>query len=235
MTKPIVIIGAMDEEIEFFKSHLELNTKVQWHEFVFYRGTLWGKEIVLVKSGVGKVFAALITQHLIDTYQPESVIFTGVAGGLNPAYKIGDVVVAKDTIAHDMDVRVFGCERGQVPGFSHKEFICDEDLVEKAMGTELEKGQLHLGRVLSGDQFISDSHRPEFSYLREELAGDTVEMEGAAVGQVCVVNQVPFVVVRTISDQADGTAPQDFNKFLPKIVRNSVAVVRRIIDDGPTS
>jgi 5'-methylthioadenosine/S-adenosylhomocysteine nucleosidase len=227
MTKLIAIIGAMDEEIEVFKSHLELIGEEQWHEFIFYRGKLWGKEVVLVKSGVGKVFAAMITQHLIDTYQPESVIFTGVAGGLNPAYKIGDVVVAKDTIQHDMDGGSY--ERGLIPRSSYREFVCDEDLVGKAMEAELEKGQLHLGRVLSGDQFISESHRPEFNYLREELAGDAVEMEGAAVGQVCVVNKLPFVVVRTISDQADGTAPQDFDKFLPKIVKNSVVVVKQIV------
>ena len=230
MTQPIAIIGAMDEEIEVFKSHLELRGEDQWHEFTFYLGKLWGREVVLVQSGVGKVFAAMITQHLIDAYQPESVIFTGVAGGLNPDYKIGDVVVAKDTIQHDMDARAFGYGRGQVPGSSYKEFVCDKELVIRAMQAKLEKNKLHLGRILSGDQFISESHRPEFNYLREELAGDAVEMEGAAVGQVCVVNQLPFVVVRTISDQANGVAPQDFDKFLPEIVKNSVAVVKRIID-----
>lgn len=229
MTQPIAVIGAMDEEIEVFKSHLELSREEQWHELTFYLGKLWGREIVLVKSGVGKVFAALVTQHLIDQYQPASVIFTGVAGGLNPAYEIGDVVVAKDTVQHDVDVRVLGYQRGQVPSSSYKEFVCDEQLVSKAMQTELEKGQLHLGRILSGDQFISDSQRPEFGYLREELGGDAVEMEGAAVGQVCVVNQIPFLVVRTISDQADGTATQDYKSFLPEVVQNSVAVVKQIV------
>lgn len=230
MSKLVAIMGAMDEEVDVFKSHLELSREDVWHEFVFYQGKLWGKEVVLVKCGIGKVFAAMVTQHLIDTYQPASIIFTGVAGGLNPKYKIGDVVVAKDCIQHDLDARSFGYERGQVPGSSYKEFVCEEELVKKAIEAKLNKGQIYSGRILSGDQFISESHRPEYSYLKDELKGDAVEMEGAAVGQVCAVNEVPFVVIRTISDQADGEAPEDFAKFLPEVVNNSVAVIKQVLD-----
>ena len=229
MSRVIAIIGAMDEEVGVFKSHLESVNQDEWHEFVFYKGKLWGREVVLVKCGIGKVFAAMVTQHLLDTYLPQSVIFTGVAGGLNPRYKIGDVVIAKDTIQHDLEVSVMGYERGQVPGSSYKEFVCDEDLVKRALKADLPKGKIYLGSILSGDQFISESHRPEFGYLTQELRGDAVEMEGAAVGQVCTVNKVPFVIVRTISDQANGEAPEDYKKFLPKVVNNSTAVVKQIL------
>ncbi len=230
MSELIAIIGAMDEEIEVFKSQLEGIKEESWHEFVFYQGKLWGREVVLVKCGIGKVFAAMVTQHLLDTYEPKQVIFTGVAGGLNLDYRIGDVVVAKDTIQHDLDARVMNYERGQVPGSSYKEFVCDEGLVSKAMEVKLENAQVYLGRILSGDQFISESHRPEYSYLTKELNGDAVEMEGAAVGQVCTVNGVPFVIIRTISDQANGEAPVAYEQFMPQVAANSEVIVRQLVE-----
>lgn len=229
MKKPIAIMGAMDEEVAVFVEQMELEREEVWHEFSFYLGKLWKQDVVVVKSRIGKVFAAMMTQHLIDIYSPTSVLFTGVAGGLNPDYEIGDVVVATDTIQHDLDARVFGYQRGQVPRTSYREFVCDQNLVKKALHAELEKGQLHQGRVLSGDQFISESQRPEFNYLRAELVGDAVEMEGAAVGQVCTVNQVPFLIIRTISDKADGTATQDYENFLPQVISNSMAVVKKLL------
>lgn len=229
MANLVAIMGAMEEEVAAFVGQMELEREEEWHGFKFNLGKLWGQEVVVVRAGIGKVMTALVAQHLIETYQPNQIIFTGVAGALNPEYKIGDVVVAQDLIQHDLDARAFGYERGQIPRTEYREFRAETKLVKKSLQAELEKGQLHLGRILSGDQFISQSQRSEFEYLRAELKGDAVEMEGAALGQVCAINQVPFIVIRTISDQANGAAPQDYTQFMPQVAANSLAVVRAVI------
>ena len=227
-TNYIAIIGALDAEIEEYKHHITEIEQVAWHEFVFYTGLWHGKKVVLVKSGVGKVFAAMITQKVIDTYQPECILFTGVAGGLNTSYEVGDVIIARDCIQHDMDATELGFSRGTIPYTKYRFFESDAALKKLALATPMEH-TLHEGRIVTGDQFLTKKELLAFDYLTKELGGDAVEMEGAAVGQVCTVNQVPFLIIRTISDKADENATLSFTEFLPTVAKNSFHVVSHVL------
>ncbi|MEQ9266785.1 MAG: 5'-methylthioadenosine/adenosylhomocysteine nucleosidase [Balneolaceae bacterium] len=224
----IAIIGALDEEIKTFVAHLENPVEVHWKEFTFYEGILTGKKVVIVKCGVGKVFAALTTQKLIDTYQPSVVIFSGVAGALNESYEIGDIVVAKDCIQHDLEAEALNIPRGTVPYTDYNYFNSDPNLLSLALSVKIHHN-VHQGRVLTGDQFLTKRALNEFSYLTDELKGDVVEMEGAAVGQVCTVNEVPFLIIRTISDKANEEASINFTTFVEEVAKNSFAVTTHIL------
>lgn len=227
---PVGILGAMDAEIAEFLSHAETIAREEWRGFAFHRVRMEGREAVLVKCGVGKVFAALVSQHLIDTYAPSCLVFTGVAGSLNPAYEIGDVVVSRDCIQHDVDGLALGFTRGNLLYTEYKVFAADGELARLALSAPANGHRIHSGRILTGDQFMTRDEINHHRYLIEEMAGDAVEMEGGAMAQVCAVNGLPFVVVRTVSDRADGDAVHDFTRFLPVIAKNSYAVVKRILD-----
>jgi adenosylhomocysteine nucleosidase len=228
-THPTVILGALDAELNHYQQFLLDVNRIEWHSLSFYVGNLLQKPVVLAKSGVGKVSAALIAQHAIEMFQPNMIIFTGVAGALNKSLKIGDVIVSKDCAYHDMDVTILGHSRGEVPNSTYKFFTANVELVDKAQKAKLKKGKVMVGRILTGDQFMTKTHLPKYRYLHDELAGDAIEMEGAAVGHVCTVNEVPFIIVRTISDRADHAAKVDFPKFLPTVAANSWAVVKEIL------
>jgi 5'-methylthioadenosine/S-adenosylhomocysteine nucleosidase len=223
------ILGAMDAEITEFLDHAEALELIEWRGFGFHRIRIQGREAILVKSGVGKVYSALVAQHLIDTYLPSSLIFTGVAGALNPAYAIGDVVISRDCIQHDVDGRALGFSRGNLLYTDYKAFPADPFLVDSALGATADGHRIHAGRVLTGDQFMTRDEINHHRYLMDELAGDAVEMEGGAMAQVCAVNGIPYLVVRTISDRADGDAVHDFTRFLPEVARNSFNIVRHIL------
>jgi 5'-methylthioadenosine/S-adenosylhomocysteine nucleosidase len=227
-TPPIVLLGALEAEIATISQHMtEVRTR-SWHDLVFYEGMLEGHTVVVAQSGVGKVFAAMVTQHLLDYYKPQYLLFTGVAGALNAAYEVGDVVVARDCVQHDMDATELGFLRGQVPYTHYRFFTPDAKL--SALALQTPSGHtLHHGRVLTGDHFMTQKEVEGFDYLRGELAGDAIEMEGAAVGQVCTVNQVPFLLVRTISDKADGSALVNFTEFLPTVAQNTYAVLQYVL------
>ncbi len=231
LAKPelFVLIGAMDIEIEEYCKHLTNTRLTKWNGFEFYEGQLGSKEVVVVKSGIGKVFAAMITQKLIDLYSPTHIIFTGVAGALNPDYEIGDVVISKDCVQHDMDVTALGFARGTIPYTNYNYFNADPHLFRLATSTQIDHS-LHTGRILTGDQFLSKKELNQYDYLITELNGDAVEMEGAAVAQVCTINEIPFLIVRTISDKANEEASVNFNNLLPEIAKNSFLIVHHILE-----
>ena len=227
---PVAIIGAMDEEVAEFLAHAESQKIIERGTFRVHEAVLFGARVVVVKCGVGKVFAAMVTQHVIDAYGPSAVLSTGVAGGLSPLLNIGDVVVSRDTAHHDMDARALGFARGHIPFSDLRFFETDADLGRKALAARLPSGhQVLSGRILTGDQFISGARQETHAHLTEELTGDAVDMETAAIAQVCHAHGVPFVSVRTISDKADGTAHADFAAFLPEVARNSFEVVKEIL------
>ncbi len=223
------ILGAMDAEISQFLEHAETLERTEWRGFVFHRLRLRGREVILVKCGVGKVFSALVSQHLIDAYLPSALLFTGVAGALNPAYAIGDVVVSRDCLQHDVDGRALGFARGNLLYTDMKIFAAESSLLASALSARADGHKIHAGRILTGDQFMTRDEINQHRYLREEMQGDAVEMEGGAMAQVCAVNGLPFLVIRTISDRADGDAVHDFNRFLPVVARNSLAIVDHIL------
>ncbi|MBP1156133.1 MULTISPECIES: 5'-methylthioadenosine/adenosylhomocysteine nucleosidase [unclassified Paenibacillus] len=225
----IGIIGAMKEEIELFHNHMDQVSESVKAGIVFYEGRFHGRQIVLCKSGVGKVNAAITTQILIDTYGVESIVFTGVAGAVDPELNVGDIVVSTECLQHDMDVTALGFPRGTIPYEATSLFTADERLRTLAVeaSVELFGGRVKEGRVLSGDQFIAS--RETVAQLYSELGGACTEMEGAAVAQACYMNGIPFVVIRSMSDKADGSAHVNFAEFTVQASENSYRIVDQIL------
>ncbi len=225
----IAILGAMDGEIAEFVGSLERKSEERWTEFVFYRGLLESREVVVAKSGVGKTLSAMVTQKIIDQFSPKAILFTGVAGGISSKVEIGDTLIAEDCIQHDLDATALGFKRGEVPYLPYRVLPCDGNLIEAASFCIPAEGKTVRGRVLTGDQFITSRDLPSHRYLVDELKGDAVEMEGASAGLVATVNKVPFLLIRTISDKADANAHTDFHSFLPRASKNSLHFVRHIL------
>ena len=225
----IVILGAMDSEISSFLSVMDQRQSLSWNGYAHDLGMIEGRSVLVSKSGVGKVLAAMMTQHLIDAYQPQAILFTGLAGSLQPHIAIGDTLIARDLVQHDMEASGIGFPRGQIPFSAWRYLSADAQLLQLAGDFKPAEGVLHLGRVCTGDQFITHRDRGSHAYLRDELAGDGVEMEGASVALVCAINQVPCLIARTISDAADGSAGERFDEFLPRASRNSLDFVRYML------
>jgi adenosylhomocysteine nucleosidase len=223
------LIGAMNEEIELLLKHMEQVTETTKAGIRYAEGRFFGKQAVVCRSGVGKVNAAVCTQILIDRFGVEAVIFTGVAGALDPGLNIGDIVVSTECVQHDMDVTALGFPRGVIPYEQTSVFKADSELLRRAYesSTRLFAGRTKKGRILSGDQFIAD--RNLVRQLHEELNGTCTEMEGAAVAQVCSMNGVPFVILRSMSDKADGSAHVNFDEFKVRASENSYRIVEDMV------
>ncbi|SFL48440.1 adenosylhomocysteine nucleosidase [Paenibacillus sp. 1_12] len=225
----IGIIGAMKEEIALFLEHMEQVETTEKAHIQFLEGLFHNQRVVLCKSGVGKVNAAVTTQILIDTYGVDSIIFTGVAGAVHPELNVGDIVISSELMQHDMDVTALGFPRGTIPYEESSLFVSDERLKKAALdaSNELFPGRALVGRVLSGDQFIAS--RDTVAKLYSELQGACTEMEGAAVAQVCAMNSIPQVVIRSMSDKADGSAEVNFAQFTVQASENSYRIVDHML------
>jgi 5'-methylthioadenosine/S-adenosylhomocysteine nucleosidase len=225
----IALIGAMEEEIQEFLRHTENIQKSQWKHFTFYRGQLEQKEVVIVKTGLGKILASVLTQKLIELFKPEKILFTGIAGGILPEINIGDVVVAKNCIQHDMDVTALGFKRGEIP-FSPWQYIeTSESLQKIALNFSSSEFKIFHGTILTGDQFMTHQEVHAKKFLRSEMNGYAVEMEGAAVALVALINEIPCLIIRTISDKADGNAHLDFNKFMPIASKRNFDIIKFVL------
>jgi adenosylhomocysteine nucleosidase len=227
--KKIGLIGAMLEEIQLIEEKLEGLQVTDKAGIRFMEGSFQGKQAVLCKSGVGKVNAAVCTQVLIDRFGVDAVVFTGVAGALDPTLNIGDIVISTDCQQHDVDASPLGFPRGTIPFADSSVFPADPlliDIAVEASGVGFE-GRAMRGRVLSGDQFIAS--RDTVKLLHEELQGACTEMEGAAVAQVCAMNGIPFVVIRSMSDKADGSAHVNFAEFTQLAARHSSIIVEEMM------
>ncbi|MCI9020545.1 MAG: 5'-methylthioadenosine/adenosylhomocysteine nucleosidase [Eubacterium sp.] len=210
----IGIIGAMESEVAALKEAMKTEQVVTKAGMDFYEGTLEGASVVVVQCGVGKVNAAMCVQVLADLFAITHVMNTGVAGSLNAKLDIGDILVSEKAIQHDMDVTPLGYEPGRIPGFETREFTADAGMAE-AVAAACRRANPDVnvakGCVLSGDQFISSAQVKE--RLITEFQGDCAEMEGASIAQAAVLNQLPFVIIRAISDKADGSAQMDYPEF----------------------
>ncbi|WP_127531484.1 5'-methylthioadenosine/adenosylhomocysteine nucleosidase [Paenibacillus kobensis] len=224
----IGIIGAMVEEIELLHQHVDVKAESVKAGITYYEGLLYGKKVIYCKSGVGKVNAAVCTQ-LLAGMDVDCILFTGVAGAVDPVLQIGDIVVSSSCVQHDMDVTPLGFVRGQIPFQDNWDFQADPILVKLAQDAaeELFPGRNRVGKVLSGDQFIAS--RESVNQLYEELGGACTEMEGASVAQVCDMNRIPFVVIRSMSDKADGSAHVNFAEFTVTAANHSFRIVDHII------
>jgi adenosylhomocysteine nucleosidase len=224
---PLAIMSAMDVEMELYFDRCEILRSTQRAGLTFHEASWHGHDLVLVRAGVGKVNAALCTQLLIDRYAVDAVLCTGSAGAVDPALNIGDVVVATDCVQHDVRVDFMGLPRGQIPFTDLRFFETHPELRRRAAEVTLPDHSVQRGRVLTGDAFVEDEAQRR--QLREELSGDCVEMEGAAVGQVCAVNAVPYLVVRAISDHADGSSDIDFEAFMEAAAHSSSEIAFHLL------
>lgn len=226
----IAIIGAMKSEVEQLTARMEAVQMVSQTGMDFYVGTLAGKEVVVVQCGVGKVNAALCTQILADRFNVSAIINTGIAGSLQAEINIGDVVLSEDAIYHDMDVTVFGYAAGEVPGIGRASFPADHHLIKVAEQSCREANpdiDVFVGRVVSGDQFIMSREKKE--WLKANFGGFCTEMEGAAIAHGAWRNEIPFLIIRAISDKADDSAGMTMDEFEPLAIDHTVKLLMTML------
>jgi len=205
----IGIIGAMEIEVKSLVSEMTEKNVTETAGLVFYTGKLKDKEVTVVKSGVGKINAALCAQLLCREFKCSCVINTGIAGAMASGLGIFDFVVSTAAVHHDVDVKIFGYEFGHVPGLPVRDFPADEKLisaVEKAFAVteSCKERKLVKGLVASGDQFISSGEKKDF--IKSTFNAACCEMEGASIAHACYLNNTPFVILRCMSDMADDSA-----------------------------
>ncbi len=227
----IGIIGAMDIEVVSLKTDMQLSHVEQKARMEFCEGELGGQEVVVVRSGIGKVNAALCAQILVDDFHVTHIINTGIAGSLDAQLDIGDVVVSTEAVEHDFDVSAIGFRKGEHPYIKIVNFPASEAMRRRAMQAVREvapeiRGME--GRVCSGDQFISSQKKKEA--LVEEFAGCCAEMEGAAIAHACFLNDIPFVIIRAMSDKADDSSHISFDEFAKIAAARSVAIVKYMVE-----
>ncbi len=226
----IGIIGAMEEEVAALKEKMNISGVLQKASMEFYKGTLQGKQVVVVRSGIGKVNAGLCTQILIDLFDVKKVINTGIAGSLDARINIGDIVISTEAVQHDMDATQFGYPVGQIPRMETFGFPADEEMVRTAKeACEKVNPEIRVfsGRVVTGDQFIAS--REIKDRIKENFGGLCTEMEGAAIAQAAWLNKVPFVIIRAISDKADDSAEMDYPTFEAQAIIHSVRLTEEMV------
>lgn len=228
----IGIIGAMEQEVAQLKSKMEQVEESTFAGMTFLDGTLCGKKVVLVRSGIGKVNMAVCAEVLAGHFKVGCLINTGIAGSLCNDINIGDVVISTDAIQHDVDATGFGYKRGVIPQMDESTFVADEHLINLAknacetVNTDI---RVFTGRVVTGDQFISKDEVKQD--LIETFHGLCTEMEGGAMAQVAWLNKIPFVIIRAISDKADHSAEVDYAEFEKKAIEHSIKLVCQMLED----
>lgn len=228
--KKIGIIGAMEQEVIRIKDKMQNVRVTTIASMDFYEGYLDETPLVVVRSGIGKVNAAICTQILADRYGIDLVINTGVAGSLRSEIDIADIVLSTDALQHDMDATGFGYQIGEIPQMDRSVFEAEKDLIdlaEKACKRVLPSIGVHKGRVVSGDQFISDSKKKE--WLVKTFNGYCTEMEGAAIAQAAYLNNIPFLIIRAISDKADHSAEMAYSEFEAIAIDNTVKLLTELV------
>ena len=226
----IGVIGAMEEEVSSLINQMEDAESKTMAGMTFYKGTLWNQDTVVVQSGIGKVNMAICTQILVDDFKVDYVINTGIAGSLNAAIDIGDIVISSDVLHHDMDATNFGYPLGQVPRMDTLSFPADKHLIEvakNACAKAVPEIGTHVGRIVSGDQFISDKATKE--RITKNFNGFCTEMEGASIAHTAYLNKVPFVILRAISDKADDSASVDYPTFEKQAIANGVKLIKEFV------
>ncbi|MGM7702110.1 5'-methylthioadenosine/S-adenosylhomocysteine nucleosidase [Pseudalkalibacillus sp. Hm43] len=227
----IAIIGAMDEEVILMQELIEDCETKTIAGCTFYTGTIYDQEVILLKSGIGKVNAAIATTLLNQLYKPDYVINTGSAGGFNPELNVGDVVISSEIRHHDVDVTAFGYEYGQVPALPA--FYMPHPLlveIAEASAKDVTDKQIVKGLIASGDSFMNDAVRvKDVRGKFPELYA--AEMEAAAIAQVCHQFDVPFVVIRSLSDIAGKDAPMSFDQFLKVAAKNSADLILKMVKE----
>ena len=231
-TKPtIAIIGAMEVEIEKLLPEIEHRKEITLRGHAYYTGILRGQNVVVTRSGIGKVNAAVTTSELITEFDADSLIFTGIAGAVHPELEPSDVVISTSLVQHDVDLTAFGMDEGHMSGFKSRQFHADLKLIDQATAAAnsvVGRGRVHSGIIATGDQFIAD--KDEVKEIYDEFNAMAVEMEGAAVAQVALLYNKPLVVIRTISDKADRSAHSDYNHMKAITAHNSSGITLLMLE-----
>ena len=228
MKVDIGIIGAMQSEVEGLISKLSSASSERISGMDFYTGELFGKRVAIVKCGIGKVFASMCAEAMILRYSPSLIVNTGVGGAIADGLRATDTVVASMLVQHDMDTSPLGDPVGLVSGINKIYFNTDERAsgIILAAADKLGIRAFH-GTVATGDRFIASARDKE--YLRDTFGASACEMEGCAIAQAAYVNEIPFAVIRAISDSADGSSPMDYAAFLPIAVKNSSSLTEALV------
>lgn len=226
------IIGAMEEEVAQLKEHMTNLTITKKAGMEFYDGLLLGRPATVVRSGIGKVNAGCCTQILADLFSVDCVINTGIAGSLDAAIDIGDIVLCTDAVQHDMDAIAFGYEAGIIPRMPVSFFPADETLraaAKKICEKVNPDIHVHEGRVATGDQFIADKAKKDF--ISSTFHAKCTEMEGAAIAQAAYNNNLPFLIIRAISDKADNSAQMDYPAFERQAIEHTVRLMLALTEE----
>jgi adenosylhomocysteine nucleosidase len=219
----IGIIGAMAEEVNIIKDEMQFSYEEIIGKFTFYIGSLRDRKIVLAESGIGKVNASMLATIMIIKFNVKAVCFSGVAGALDKRLKIGDVVIGEKMMQHDMDVTEFGLKKGEIPRMDTSEFLSNGRLMEIVKEHKLPNNKTYIGTIISGDQFVSSKD------LKESLAKDfnamCVDMESAAVAQVCHRLDKKCLIIRSISDSVTNDSTMEYSKFTKLAADNAKELV----------
>lgn len=224
----IGIIGAMDVEVESLVNHMKNRENFVICNTKYTKGKLNGKECVVAKCNPGKVNAAICTQIMIFKFLPSYIINTGVAGAIMDSLSIGDIAVADNVVQYDVDTSPLGDPRGLISGIDLIKIPCSKYLIENTLDI-LKKSEINfsIGTILTGDQFIND--REKLNCLRSDFSGIACEMEGGSIGQVCYINNVDFIVIRSISDGANDNSGFDYKEFAELSAKRSSDLVERLL------
>lgn len=228
--KKVGIIGAMELEVETLKSKMDVRSTTTKARMEFFEGVLNGVEVVVVRSGIGKVNAGMCAQILSDLFEVTHIINTGIAGSLDAAIDIGDIVVSTEVLQHDVDATNFGYKLGEIPQIGTLSFPADEQMavLAKAVCEKVNTDiKVFSGLIVSGDQFVADKAVKQ--RIRDNFHGLCTEMEGAAIGQAAYLNGIPFVILRAISDKADDSAEMDYPTFERKAAEHCARLVEEFI------
>lgn len=228
--KEIGIIAAMDEEREAILNIMQDVQVVQIYNLRFLRGTICGKKCIIVKSGVGKVNAARTTQIMIDNFNIQYVLNLGSGGSVNPMLNIGDVVIGKHVVQHDFDITAFGHSKGYITGVGNN-VMCDRGLVNEF--EKLIKGlsdriyNIRIGVIATGDIFCTDIGMKD--KIHAKFDADVVDMECAAIAQTCYLDNIPFIVIRSISDTPDGKNAATFDENLKLASKRCANILKEFL------
>ncbi len=242
------IIGAMPEETSLIKSNIKNKTNVKYLGINFTKGSLKARNVVVVTGGIGKVNAAMVTTLLIEHFKPSEVIFSGIAGGINPKLIPGDIVIGTKTAQYDLGELIstkfkpFAVKNPANQKRNPIFFVCDPTLIELARNTagkislstysidnETHKPEIYTGIIATGDKFIASKSKS--NEIRKLLKADAVEMEGAAVGQICYQTKTPFILLRSISDNANNNAKIVYDTFIKTASKNSAKLTMALINE----
>ncbi len=226
----IGIIGAMEEEVAALKEAMEIEEVKEMASMTFCKGVLCGKDVIVVRSGVGKVNAAICAEILAGVFGVDTLINTGIAGSLNAKIDIGDMVISTDAVHHDMDAVAFGYPVGQVPRMEAFAFPADEKLAALAKEVNEEVNpeiKTFLGRVATGDQFVASQEVKDRIVTNFDAL--CTEMEGAGIAHAAHLNKIPYVIIRAISDKADNSAQMDYPTFEKLAIAHSVKLVKNLL------